>query len=65
MAFVKEQGGTRRYKAVIQIKSKGTTEPRRRQELKDFERGLRDLARKHLGRVEPTTPRKSRKPRST
>jgi hypothetical protein len=51
MAFVSEQGGKKRVKAVIEIKSKGATKDKRRQELARFKKGLRALAKRYLGKV--------------
>jgi hypothetical protein len=51
MAFTNEPGGTKKLKALIEIKSKGKTKADRRKELADFHKGLKALAKKYLGKA--------------
>ena len=51
MAFTNEPGGTKKVKAVIEIKSKGKTKADRRKELAEFHKGLKALAKRYLGKA--------------
>ena len=51
MTFVEEKGGKKRVRAEFEIKSRGATTATRRKELQRFYARVRDVAKRHRGKL--------------